>query len=105
MSLAILNFRILQLEHFTHIYPSYGRKLQKNFYYSSENRGFLFLKSLHMTFIEPNIDEGCRIFHRFNGNPSQDFLQLTDCIISSKFFMIKTSNYLTIKPGGSLSSL
>ena len=48
---------------------------------------------------EPNMDEGCRIVHRFNENPSQDFVRLTSCIVSCKFFMIKNLNNLTIKPG------
>ena len=74
-------------------------------------QGFLYLKSPRMTFLEPNMDEGCRIFHRFNGNPSQDFFRIKkfknnkNCMVSCKFFMIKNSNYLTIKPGVSLSSM
>ena len=48
------------------------REIARNLNYSSENRGFLYPKSPHMTFIEPNMDEGCSIFHKFNGNPSQD---------------------------------
>ena len=45
----------------------------KNLNYSSESRGFLHLKFPHMPFLELNMDEGCRMFHRFNGNPSQDY--------------------------------
>ena len=85
-----------------HSHISYlWRENAKNFNYSSENRRFLLhLKSPHMTFIEPNMDEGCRIFHRFNGNPSQDFFRLINWIVSCKFFMIKNSNYLTTNSGG-----
>ena len=62
--LEILNFRILQLEHFTDISCMKGNC--KNLNYSSGNRGFLYLKSPHMSFIEPaNMDEGCRTVHRF----------------------------------------
>ena len=89
-----------------HSHISYlWREIAKSLNYSSENRGFLYLKSLRMTFIEPNMDEGCRLVHRFNENPSQDFFWLTSCIVSCKFFMIKNSNNLIIKQGVSLSSM
>ena len=58
-----------------------------------------------MTFIEPNTDEGCRIFHRVNGNVSQDFFGLSLSLSAVRFFMIKSSNYLTIKPVVTLSSM
>ena len=90
------NFIILQLEPFTHTYLIYGGKFFKNLNYSSENQGFLYLKSLHVTSIEPNMDKGCRILYRCNGNPSQDIFGLMDCIVSCNFFMIKNSNYLTL---------
>ena len=83
----------------------FWRKIAKNLYYSSENLGFPYLNSPHMTFIEPNMDKGCRIFQRFNRNSSQDFFRLMNCIVSCKFVMIKNLNYLTIKPGVSLSSM
>ena len=83
-----------------HSHISYlSRGIEKNLNYSSENRGCLYLMSPHMTSTEPNMDEGCRIFCRLNGNPSQDFFGLTNCIISCKFFMIKNSNYLTLSWG------
>ena len=44
--------------HISHLW----RKTAKNLNYFSENGGFLYLKSPHMTFIEPNMDEGCRDF-------------------------------------------
>ena len=61
------------------------REIAKNLNYSSEKREFLYLKSPRMSFIEPNMDEGCRTVHRFNKNPSQDFFRLTNCIVSCKF--------------------
>ena len=67
--------------HVSHLW----REIAKNLDYSSENRGFLYLKSPRMSFIEPNMDEGCRTVHRFNKNPSQDFFRLTNCIVSCKF--------------------
>ena len=68
-----------------HSHTSHWREIAKNFNYSSENRGFLYLESPRMSFIEPNMDEGCRTVHRFNKNPSQDFLRLTNCIVNCKF--------------------
>ena len=45
-----------------HSHTSYlWREIEKNLNYSSDNREFLYLKSSHMTSIEPNMDEGCRI--------------------------------------------
>ena len=89
-----------------HSHISYlWREITKNLYYSSENWGCLYLKSPHMILIEPNMDEGCKIFHRFNGNSRQDFFHSTNCIVSCKFLMTKSSTYLSIKPGVSLSSL
>ena len=83
-----------------HSHISYlWREIAKNLNYSSENRGFLYLKSPHMSFIEPNMDEGCRIVHRFNKNLSQDFFSANKLHVSCKFFMIKNSNNLTIEPG------
>ena len=38
--LAILNFRILQLERFTHIYPIYGVKLEKILIIPQKTGGF-----------------------------------------------------------------
>ena len=38
--LEILNFRILQLEHFTHIYLIYEGKLQKNVVIPQKTGGF-----------------------------------------------------------------
>ena len=38
--LEILNFRILQLEHFTHIYLIYGGKLQKVLIIPQKTGGF-----------------------------------------------------------------
>ena len=67
--------------HISHLW----RKIAKSLNYSSENRGFLYLKSPHVSFIEPIMDEGCRTVHRFNKNPSQDVFQLTNCIVSCKF--------------------
>ena len=81
------------------------REIAKNLNYSSENRGFLYLKYPHMTFLEPNMDEGCIIIHRFNGNPLKDFFRLTTCIVSCKFFMIKNLSSLTIKPRACLFSM
>ena len=75
------------------------REIAKNFNYSPENLGFLYLKSPCIAFIVPNMDECCRIVHRFNENLSQDFFRLTIYIVSCKFFMIKNSNNFTIKPG------
>ena len=61
-----------------HSHISYlWREIATNLNYSSENWGFLYLKSPRMTFIEPNMDEDCRIVHRFNENPPQDFFRLT----------------------------
>ena len=60
------------------------REIAKNLKHSSENRGFLYLKAPRMTFIEPNMDEGCRIFHGFNENPPQGFFRLTSCIVSCR---------------------
>ena len=89
-----------------HSHISYlWREIAKNLNYSSENRGFLYLKSPRMTFTEQNMDEAFTIVHRFNENPYQDFFRLTSCIVSCKFFMIKNSNNLTIKPGVNLSSM
>ena len=81
------------------------REIAENLDYSSENWGFLYAKSPHMIFIEPNMDEGCRIFHRFSRNPSQNFLRLTNSIVICKIFVTKNSNYLTIKQGVSWSSM
>ena len=40
-----------------HSHISYlWREITKSLYYSSENRGFLYLKSPHVTFSEPNIE-------------------------------------------------
>ena len=75
------------------------REIEKNLNNSSENEGFLYLKSSHMTSFEPNMDEGCKMFYRFNGNPSQDLFGLTNYIVSCKFFMIKNLNYLTLSRG------
>ena len=59
---------------FTHIYLIYEGKLQENFKYSTENWGFLYLKSLRMSFIDPNMDEGCRTVHRFKVYMTGKFL-------------------------------
>ena len=69
---------------------SIRRKIAKNLNYSSENRGGggggeVYLKSPRMTFIEPNMDEGCRIVHRFNENPSHDFFRLTAALSAVNF--------------------
>ena len=45
------------------------REIAKSLNYSSENWGFLYSKSPRKTFM----DEGCRIVHSFNENPSHDF--------------------------------
>ena len=92
------NFRILHLEHFAHIYLIYGGKLQKILNIPKKDGGFC-------TFLEPNMDEGCRIFHRLNENHHRTFFRLTNCIVSCKFFMIKNSNYLIVKLGVCLSSM
>ena len=89
-----------------HSHISYlWREVAKNLNYSSENWGFLYLKSPRMTFIKPNMDESCRVVHRSNENPSHNFFRLTSCFVCCKFFMIKNSNNLTIKPVISLSSM
>ena len=73
-----------------HSHISYlWREIAKNLNHSSENRAFLYLKPPSMTFIEPNMDEGCRIVHKFNETPSQDFSWLTSSIVSCKCFKIK----------------
>ena len=51
------------------------------------------------------MDEGCRIFLRFKWKSITGLFSANKLIVSCKFFMIKNSNYLTIKLGLSLSSM